>query len=79
VRGWRWHWLTGPAHPGDTIKWVASYQNNTSQNASVNLTDPLTSADTRWVSVNFPTPTSITLATPSGDGYSLAGCGLRRR
>lgn len=36
--------LTGPAHPGDTIKWVASYQNNTSQNASVNMTDPLTSA-----------------------------------
>lgn len=34
---------------------------------------------TRRVSVNFPTPTSITLATPSGDGYSLAGCGLRRR
>ena len=36
--------LTRPAHPGDTIKWVASYQNNTSQNASVNMTDPLTSA-----------------------------------
>jgi hypothetical protein len=34
---------------------------------------------TRRVSVNFPTPTSITLATPSGDGYSLAERRLRRR
>ena len=34
----------GSAHPGDTIKWVVNYKNNTGSNAAVNVTDPLTNA-----------------------------------
>src|SRR6478735_206551 len=29
---------SGTAKPGDTLKWTASYQNNTAASASVNLT-----------------------------------------
>ena len=35
---------TGTAKPGDTLKWVVSYQNNTSENASVNLKDVISQA-----------------------------------
>ena len=35
---------TGTAKPGDTLKWVVDYQNNTSANASVNLKDVITDA-----------------------------------
>ncbi|MGN6760125.1 MAG: DUF7507 domain-containing protein, partial [Leifsonia sp.] len=37
---------TGTAKPGDTLKWVVSYQNNTAATASVNLKDPFPSAGT---------------------------------
>jgi uncharacterized repeat protein (TIGR01451 family) len=35
---------TGTAKPGDTLKWVVSYQNNTSENASVNMKDVIANA-----------------------------------
>ncbi|MFF9564460.1 beta strand repeat-containing protein [Leifsonia sp. NPDC014704] len=35
---------TGTAKPGDTLKWVVSYQNNTSANASVNMKDVIANA-----------------------------------
>jgi hypothetical protein len=37
---------TGTAKPGDTLKWVVDYQNNTTANASVNLKDVITNAGT---------------------------------
>lgn len=37
---------TGTAKPGDQLRWVVSYQNETSANASVTLTDVLTEAGT---------------------------------
>lgn len=37
---------TGTAKPGDTLKWVVGYQNETSANATVSLTDLLTDAGT---------------------------------
>ena len=37
---------TGTAKPGDTLKWVVSYQNNTAATASVNLKDPFPSGGT---------------------------------
>ncbi|MGN6759840.1 MAG: hypothetical protein ACTHJI_00730 [Leifsonia sp.] len=36
----------GTAKPGDTLKWVVDYQNNTTANASVNLKDVITNAGT---------------------------------
>ncbi|ANF30610.1 hypothetical protein A0130_02015 [Leifsonia xyli] len=36
--------LTGTAAPGDTVRWVVPYQNETGSDASVDLTDGLTSA-----------------------------------
>ena len=50
---------TGTARPGDTIKWVVSYQNNTNAPASVNLKDLITNGQT-YVPNSLQTP-------PSGD------------
>ncbi|MGH1548673.1 MSCRAMM family protein [Leifsonia poae] len=38
--------LTGTVAPGDTVKWVVPYQNNTLRNATVDLKDDLASAGT---------------------------------
>ncbi|MET3565739.1 putative repeat protein (TIGR01451 family) [Leifsonia sp. 563] len=35
---------TGTAKPGDSLKWVVSYQNNTGENGSVNLKDVITTS-----------------------------------
>lgn len=35
---------TGTAKPGDNLKWVVSYQNNTGENGSVNLKDVITTS-----------------------------------
>ncbi|MDR6611411.1 hypothetical protein [Leifsonia sp. 1010] len=37
---------TGTAKPGDNLKWVVSYQNNTGENGSVNLKDVISSSGT---------------------------------
>ncbi|MFF9564296.1 SpaA isopeptide-forming pilin-related protein [Leifsonia sp. NPDC014704] len=53
---------TGTAKPGDTLKWVVSYQNNTSANASVNMKDVIANAGT-YVPGSLQLPPN-----PNGEG-----------
>jgi uncharacterized repeat protein (TIGR01451 family) len=61
--------VTGTAHPGDTINWAVSYQNNTGDNAAVNLTDPLGTAGA-YVPGSLKLPPSPDGAQPLAPQYS---------
>ncbi|MGO4595716.1 hypothetical protein AB4Z18_18025 [Leifsonia sp. 2TAF2] len=63
---------TGTARPGDKLKWVTNYQNNTTANASVNLKDVLTTAGT-YVPGSLQLPPNQNAAGTFSPAYSTNG------
>ena len=68
---------TGTAKPGDTIDWVVNYTNNTSDDGTVNVTDPITAGQT-YVdgSLELPPTLSPQISTNGGDVTGLGGTGI---
>ncbi|MCU1659132.1 MAG: hypothetical protein JWO57_3788 [Pseudonocardiales bacterium] len=61
----------GTASPGDTVKWVLNYTNNTGATANVNITDPITGSQT-YVANSLQTPPSLT-GSVNGSTVSATG------
>ncbi|WP_155825384.1 DUF7507 domain-containing protein, partial [Leifsonia sp. 109] len=63
---------TGTAKPGDNLKWVVSYQNNTGENGSVDLRDTITSSGT-YVPGSLQLPPNQNAAGEIKPQYSTDG------
>ncbi|MGO4595980.1 prealbumin-like fold domain-containing protein, partial [Leifsonia sp. 2TAF2] len=63
---------TGTAKPGDKLKWVTNYQNNTGADASVNVKDVLTTAGT-YVAGSLQLPPNQNAAGTFSPQYSTNG------
>lgn len=63
---------TGTAKPGDTLKWVVPYQNNTSANATVNLKDDLSKAGA-YVAGSLQLPPAQSVSGTVSAQYTTGG------
>jgi len=61
--------VTGSAHPGDTLKWVVSYQNRAGGKAAVDLKDPFPDAGA-YVDGSLQLPPNPDPTSPFGAQYS---------
>ena len=66
--------VRGTAKPGDTLKWVVSYKNNTKVDAGVDLKDVITNAGT-YVSGSLQTPPNTNAVGSITPQYSTNGGG----